>query len=113
MPHAEPRHPWKDRPLRKAIREEAIQEKKEAAIAKMAGLIGNQSMLEKVLDDVQGGPEMRDAVYAMLRPHLLFTPSYEPGDVKDCPTCGMKRGTVIPHECLDEVHRCPNDNAEL
>ena len=63
----------------------------------MASAIYTQEMLDKLL--AGSAPDMRQAMIERLRPHLRFTPAAEDIEVKDCPHCGFRRGTVVPHEC--------------
>lgn len=72
---------------------------KESEVARLAGLILNQPMLEKVLADT--APHLRAGVLEKLKPHLPFTPYVDDGQpILDCPKCGLKRGSILPHECL-------------
>ena len=75
---------------------------KEQEIIRLAGLIANQAMLDKILEDT--APALRAGVFAKLRPHLPFEPFVQEAPIADtiadCPTCGLRRGSVIEHECL-------------
>ncbi len=68
----------------------------ERQIKVMAMQIRDQAMLDKLLDGT--APVMREAMLKRLLPYLPFFPKEEV--TADCPECGMRRGSVIAHECL-------------
>lgn len=41
-------------------------------------------------------PAMRQAMIDRLRPYLQFDPNEK---IADCARCGMKRGSILAHEC--------------
>ncbi len=84
--------PKRPGPVRDRLREE----RKEEAIAELTRLIGNDAMLEKIVNDAV--PELRQAVLDKLRPHLCFVPAEIA--VADCPNCGRWHGSAISHECV-------------
>ncbi len=61
----------------------------------MASLIKDQAELDKLLADAP--PVTREKMLERLRPHLSFVPDAEV--TRDCPHCGLRRGSVIAHEC--------------
>ncbi len=61
----------------------------------MARCIQNQDDLDVLLADAK--PDMRAAMLERLRPYLSFELETV---TADCPRCGMKRGTILAHECL-------------
>lgn len=60
----------------------------------MASLL-DQADLDVLLADAP--PATRAAMLDRLRPHLSFVPAEEV--TADCPQCGLRRGSVIAHEC--------------
>lgn len=64
------------------------------SIADMAAKIGNQAMLDQLLAGV--APEREKRLLELLTPHLSFTPGF---GIDDCPICGLRRGSMIAHEC--------------
>ena len=68
----------------------------ERAVKIMASAILNQAMLDKLLEGAN--PELYAAMMEQLLPHLSFVPADQV--TADCPSCGLKRGSVIAHECL-------------
>ena len=72
------------------------QERRDERMVKvMATAILDQQMLDKLLEGSHG--EMRSAMIERLRPFLSFAPDLPV--IEDCPVCGMRRGSVISHEC--------------
>jgi len=63
----------------------------------MALQIQDQAQLDKLLEGAS--PAMREAMLERVTPYLDFTP--ETVATKDCPNCGLRRGSVIDHECLN------------
>lgn len=61
----------------------------------MASLIKDQAELDVLL--AEAPPATRIAMLDRLRPHLSFVPQEEV--TPDCPGCGLRRGSVIAHEC--------------
>ncbi len=68
--------------------------REERDIALYAMAIENQDELDKLLAD--SSPAMREAMLERLTPHLRFVPD----PTADCPGCGLRRGSVISHQCL-------------
>jgi hypothetical protein len=67
----------------------------ERAINLMAMGVPDQNALEVLLAGADA--ITRRAMIERLRPYL----SFEPAEVTpDCPACGLRRGSVVPHECL-------------
>lgn len=65
----------------------------------MASLIKGQKELDVLLADAP--PATRAAMLDRLRPHLSFVPAQDV--TPDCPQCGLRRGSVIAHDCLTET----------
>ena len=61
----------------------------------MATQIQNQDQLDALL--AGSDPLMRHAMIERLLPYLPFAPE-EP--TADCPHCGFRRGSILPHECM-------------
>jgi hypothetical protein len=78
-----------------AEREEAAIED---SIRRQAALLRDQAELDELLDGASD--QMRQAMIERLAPYLHFVPEDET-PVADCPTCGMKRGSLIPHDCAN------------
>jgi hypothetical protein len=68
----------------------------EKQISFLASITTDQAALDKLLEG--STPEMRKAMIDRLTPHLPFVPREEV--TQDCPHCGLRRGSVINHECL-------------
>lgn len=66
----------------------------EKQIQFMAGCIRDQAELDVLLTESK--PDLRAAMLERLRPYLRFEPETV---TADCPRCGLRRGTVIAHEC--------------
>lgn len=78
---------------------DAQERRDERQIKLMAFQIRDQAMLDKLLEGAS--PAMRAAMIERLMPYLPFCPK---GYVTlDCPECGMKRGSVIPHVCIQSA----------
>lgn len=67
----------------------------ERQVTQMARMIENQEQLDALL--AGAGVDLRAAMLERLLPHLRFVPAADP--IADCPHCGMRRGSVIPHAC--------------
>jgi formate dehydrogenase maturation protein FdhE len=61
----------------------------------MALQLQNQEQLDALLAGAD--PLMRHAMLERLIPYLSFVPEEA---TANCPACGMKRGSILPHECL-------------
>ncbi len=72
-------------------------EKNEREIAAMARRIRDQQDLEKLLDGADD--QMRASLIERLLPYLDFE-IFAVDPTPDCPHCGMKRGSLIPHACV-------------
>jgi hypothetical protein len=83
--------------IRDAYREARRNAAKENEIRRQAALMRDQADLDQFLDGAD--PAMRTAMIEFLRPFLSFEPidTLEPS--ADCPRCGLRRGSVIEHEC--------------
>jgi hypothetical protein len=66
----------------------------------MAGLIKDQTMLDKLLEN--STPAMRAAMLERIGHLLPFVPLEQV--TPDCPHCGMRKGSVIDHECVTEAN---------
>lgn len=98
-----PRHVFKDREASRMADEVEEAAAKEDMIGMLAPLIGNQAMLDKVLDGVKGGPEMRAAVLEKIRPHLKFVPD---GTCIECQERPVAASGTLCRECeAGEVER--------
>lgn len=76
----------------------AREARRAAHVALLARRIRNQDQLEQILADCQ--PGTRQAVFDLIKPHLTFTSAEDSGKpIADCPNCGLRRGSVIQHEC--------------
>lgn len=70
-------------------------DEQERELSLMALTLPDEDALEAMLAGAE--PMMRKAMIDRLRPFLRF----EVTEVTpDCPVCGLKRGSAIPHECL-------------
>jgi hypothetical protein len=70
--------------------------REEKQISFLASITTDQAQLDKLLEG--STPEMRKAMMDRLTPHLPFVPREEV--TQDCPHCGLRRGSIIAHECL-------------
>ena len=62
----------------------------------LATHIENQAMLDELLKDAD--PDMRAACLERMAPYLPFVP--EDLVIQDCPQCGLRRGSMFPHDCV-------------
>ena len=67
-------------------------------LKKFAPEIKNADDLEKIFRGMD--QDTIDKVMVDLRPLLSFDPDAAP--TEDCPKCGYRRGTILPHECASE-----------
>jgi hypothetical protein len=68
----------------------------------LAAKIGNQAMLDKVLEDAPSDAA-RDIILRYVSEFLSFKPEQNV-PIEDCPRCGLRRGAMIAHECLPDSH---------
>jgi hypothetical protein len=72
------------------------QERQDERLLKVMALqLQNQEHLDALLAGAD--PLMRHAMLERILPYLSFVPEEV---TADCPACGMKRGSILPHECL-------------
>ena len=75
------------------------QDRRDDRTVKMMALhIPDQATLDKLLDGAR--PILREAMLAALAPYLTFVPA-GPVMAADCPNCGLRRGTLFAHECVE------------
>jgi hypothetical protein len=97
--------------LNKASCMECLKEQEAEAEAdqwgkQLAEKIGNQAMLDKVLEEAPSDAA-RAIIMRYIQKHLAFEPEQD-YPIADCPRCGLKRGTMIAHECIiDEPPTIP------
>lgn len=77
-----------------AMEESLIPEEREVKL--LALCLHNEAELEAVLQGAS--PQMRAGMLDLIGPYLTFRT--ELVVTPDCPVCGLKRGSVISHECL-------------
>ena len=64
----------------------------------LAERIGNQAMLDLVLENAPTDAH-RALILQYVRRHLSFEPEQD-FPITDCPRCGLRRGSMIAHECI-------------
>lgn len=79
VPHAKPSEAFNERQIRL-----------------MAEQLRDQADVEKLLEGASD--EMRAAMLERIAPFIDFE-IFDTTPTPDCPNCGMKRGTIIPHHC--------------
>ena len=82
--------------LKRPVSISPAERRQERQIKLMAMHIPDQAALELLL--MGSSPDMRAAMLEKVRPYLPFTPEEEVN--LDCPACGMKRGSILAHECV-------------
>ncbi len=82
-------------PLRMALDPALSDEEQQVRL--MATCIPDEAALEDLLRGAD--PLSREGMLEMIRPYLQFELSAET-TTPDCPLCGLRKGSVIPHECL-------------
>jgi hypothetical protein len=76
----------------------ANEEEAQAWGKELAAKIGNQEMLDKVLEEAPNDAA-RAVIMRYIKDHLAFEPDMG-YPIEDCPRCGFRRGTMIAHQCL-------------
>lgn len=78
-----------------AMEESGTDEEREVRL--MALCLESEEELEQLLKGASA--ENRAAMLEMIGPYLTF-PRQIVEVIPDCPECGLRRGSVIPHACL-------------